>query len=178
VFCIQNHDQVGNRPRGERISSLVPHQALPAMAATLLLGPGLPLLFMGEEYGETRPFLYFTSHSDPDLARAVREGRVKEFIAEHVRDVPDPQDPSTFERSKLSYRRDGRHGALRETYRQLLSLRRQYQACIAAEWPRVRVDGRRFLLQRSEFDLEVNLGPEPSGGLAGWEWKVTPRRST
>jgi len=175
VFCLQNHDQVGNRPRGERISSLVPHEALPAMAATLLLGPGLPLLFMGEEYGETRPFLYFTSHSDPDLARAVSEGRKKEFISTATQDIPDPQDPSTFERSKLTHRRDGRHGALRETYRQLLALRRRYQACIAAEWPRVRADGRRFLLERSEFDLEVNLGPESSGDLPGWAWKVSLR---
>ncbi len=173
VFCLQNHDQVGNRPRGERISSLVPWDALPAMAATLLLGPGLPLLFMGEEYGETRPFLYFTSHSDPELARAVTEGRRREFIAASIEDLPDPQDVSTFERSKLTHRRDGPHGVLRDTYRRLLELRRHHQACIATEWPRARVDGRRLVLERSAFELEVNLGPEPSAGLPGWGWRVT-----
>ncbi len=175
IFCLQNHDQVGNRPRGERISSLVPFDALPAMAATLLLGPGLPLLFMGEEYGETRPFLYFTSHSDPDLARAVSEGRKKEFIATGEGEVSDPQDFATFERSKLTHRRDDQHGALRDTYRQLLKIRRRHQACIASEWPRAQINGRRLTLERSGFDLEVNLGPEPSAGLPGWGWKVRDR---
>jgi maltooligosyltrehalose trehalohydrolase len=77
VVCAQNHDQVGNRPHGERLSALVPWEALEPIAALVVLGSALPLLFMGEEYGETSPFLYFTSHSDPDLARAVSEGLVK-----------------------------------------------------------------------------------------------------
>src|SRR5690606_2039168 len=75
VVCGQNHDQVGNRPLGERLSTLLPWEAVYPVATVVLLGSGLPLLFMGEEYGETRPFLYFTSHDDPGLARAVSEGR-------------------------------------------------------------------------------------------------------
>ncbi|HEX4934423.1 MAG TPA: hypothetical protein VFV33_14640, partial [Gemmatimonadaceae bacterium] len=126
VVCAQNHDQVGNRPHGERLSVLVPTDALPAIAALTTLGSGLPMIFMGEEYGETRPFLYFTSHDDPDLARAVSEGREKEFIAAGEKEVPDPQDARTFEASRLSHRRDGAHGALRETYRALLAMRRKH----------------------------------------------------
>ncbi len=103
VFFAQNHDQTGNRMQGERLASLLPPEALPAIAALVLLSPGLPLLFMGEEYGETNPFLYFTDHGDPDLIQAVRKGRRDEFAAfSWSGEVPDPQDPLTFERSRLS----------------------------------------------------------------------------
>ncbi|MCL4485255.1 MAG: malto-oligosyltrehalose trehalohydrolase [Nitrospirae bacterium] len=102
VFFAQNHDQTGNRMQGERLAALLPPEALPAIAALVLLSPGLPLLFMGEEYGETRPFLYFTDHGDPDLISAVRKGRKEEFAAfSWSGEVPDPQDPLTFERSRL-----------------------------------------------------------------------------
>ena len=102
VFFAQNHDQTGNRMQGERLAALLPPEALPAVAALVLLSPGLPLLFMGEEYGETRPFLYFTDHGDPDLIEAVRKGRQDEFAAfSWAGEVPDPQDPETFERSRL-----------------------------------------------------------------------------
>ena len=79
VVCLQNHDQVGNRARGERLASLVPPGALRLAAALLLLSPYVPLLFMGEEHGEANPFLYFVSHGDPALVEAVREGRRREF---------------------------------------------------------------------------------------------------
>lgn len=172
VTCLQNHDQVGNRPHGERIASLVPWDALSPAAALVLLGSGSPLLFMGEEYGETRPFQYFTSHSDPALARAVSEGRKRELIARGAGETPDPQDPETFRRSKLSHRRDGRHGALRDHYRALLEVRRDHRAAFAARWPKVRRDGRCFTLLRPGLEVRANLGPDPAGGLGPWGWSV------
>jgi maltooligosyltrehalose trehalohydrolase len=81
VICAQNHDQVGNRQLGERLSQLVSLEGLKLAAAMVLLSPCIPFLFMGEEYGETSPFLYFISHSDPGLIDAVRHGRQKEFAA-------------------------------------------------------------------------------------------------
>jgi maltooligosyltrehalose trehalohydrolase len=168
VTCLQNHDQVGNRPEGERIAALVPWDALYPAAALVLLGSGTPLLFMGEEYGETRPFQYFTSHGDPALARAVSEGRRKEFIAKGAGDVPDPQDPTTFERSRLSHRRDGRHGQLREHYRRLLALRRKHLTAIAERFPEVEVDGTAFTLRRRGLVVRANLGGAPAGGLDPW----------
>jgi maltooligosyltrehalose trehalohydrolase len=168
VTCLQNHDQVGNRPRGERLAALVPWEALYPASALVLLGSGTPLLFMGEEYGETRPFQYFTSHGDPELARAVSEGRRKEFIANGADDVPDPQDPATFARSKLSHRRDGRHAELRGHYRRMLALRRKHLTTIAARFPAVEVDGTAFTLRREELVVRANLGAEPAGGLGPW----------
>jgi maltooligosyltrehalose trehalohydrolase len=88
VICIQNHDQVGNRMLGERLSHLVSFEAQKLAAGALLLSPYIPLLFMGEEYGEDAPFIYFVSHSDPDLIRAVRQGRKQEFAAFHAQGEP------------------------------------------------------------------------------------------
>ncbi len=136
VVCAQNHDQVGNRAAGERLSQLVSFAQLKLAAATVILSPYLPLLFMGEEYGETAPFQYFTSHSDPDLARAVREGRRREFAAFAWGEaVPDPQDPATFARSKLQHaqREQPHHAMLREFYRELLRLRRSTPALATLE---------------------------------------------
>jgi maltooligosyltrehalose trehalohydrolase len=172
VTCLQNHDQVGNRPQGERLPHVVPWEALRPASALVLLGSGLPLLFMGEEYGETRPFLYFTSHSDPGLAAAVSEGRKKEFIAKGAGEVPDPQDPETFRRSKLTHRRDGRHGALRDHYRRLLELRKRHGAAIAAGFPEVRVEGTAFTVTRPGLRVRANLGPAPAGGLEPWALEI------
>jgi maltooligosyltrehalose trehalohydrolase len=117
VYCSQNHDQVGNRATGDR-----PHgDELELRAAALLFAPQIPLLFMGEEYGEQRPFQYFTDHDDPEIAEATREGRRREFDFARVR-VPDPQALETFLASKLS--REERSG-LRDLYRDLLLLRRE-----------------------------------------------------
>lgn len=129
VVCVQDHDQIGNRPRGERLSTLVPFEALKLAAGFLLLPPYLPLLFMGEEYGETAPFLYFTSHHDPVLIAGVREGRRAGFstrVAEG--EVPDPQSPTTFERSRIAFDQLARPGQreLRALYRELLRLRRTW----------------------------------------------------
>ncbi len=101
VVCAQNHDQIGNRAQGDRLSGLVGFDALKAANATVLLSPYLPLLFMGEEYGETAPFLYFIDHGDPALIEAVRQGRKREFAAFGWTDIPDPYDQETFDRSKL-----------------------------------------------------------------------------
>ncbi|HET7753999.1 MAG TPA: malto-oligosyltrehalose trehalohydrolase [Anaeromyxobacteraceae bacterium] len=174
VVGSQNHDQVGNRPHGERLAQLAPPEALPAIAAITCLAPGLPLLFMGEEYGELRPFQYFTSHGDRALAKAVTEGRRAEFIASAGgEEVPDPQDPATFDRSRLSHRRDGWHAELRGVYRELLHTRARHAEIIGSRWPEVRREGRAFQLAwPGALTLEVNLGPEPALGLGGWVWWV------
>jgi maltooligosyltrehalose trehalohydrolase len=174
VTCLQNHDQVGNRARGERIAALVPWDALYPASALVLLGSGTPLLFMGEEYGERRPFQYFTSHGDPALGRAVSEGRRSEHIAASG-EVPDPQDPATFERSRLSHRRDGRHGHLREHYRRLLALRRRHLGEIAARFPEVEVEGTAFTLRRGGLLVRANLGAAPAGGLGPWAVEIEER---
>jgi maltooligosyltrehalose trehalohydrolase len=128
VVFSQNHDQVGNRMLGERLSSLVPWEGLKMAAGAVLLSPFIPLLFMGEEYGETAPFQYFISHSDPDLVEAVRRGRRQEFSAfEWQGETPDPQSEETFRRCKLNHnlRREEGHRILREFYRELIRLRKR-----------------------------------------------------
>ncbi|NIF03256.1 malto-oligosyltrehalose trehalohydrolase [Pantoea sp. Acro-805] len=104
VDFIQNHDQVGNRAQGDRLITLAGTERTKVLLATLLLSPHIPLLFMGEEFGETNPFLFFTDFHG-DLAKAVREGRAREFTghAGHDSDVPDPNDEQTFIRSKLDW---------------------------------------------------------------------------
>ena len=103
VVCAQNHDQVGNRAMGQRLRTLVSFEQYRLAAAVNILSPFLPLLFMGEEYAERNPFLYFISHSDPQLVEAVRSGRRGEFASFAWKgEVPDPQAIDTFERSKLN----------------------------------------------------------------------------
>jgi len=122
VVFDQNHDQVGNRAHGDRLT----REQLRVAAACVLFAPQTPLLFMGEEYGEQRPFQFFTDHVDPAIAEATREGRKREFArfaAFAGEEVPDPQDPATFERSKLD--RSNADPELRAIYRRLLALRRE-----------------------------------------------------
>lgn len=131
VVCAQNHDQVGNRKSGERLSQLVDFESLKLAAACNLLSPSIPLLFMGEEYGEPAPFQYFVSHSDAALIEAVRRGRAAEFAPfDWSGDVPDPQAEQTFLASKIqwSMRSEGQHGVLRSFYAELLRLRREIGA--------------------------------------------------
>jgi maltooligosyltrehalose trehalohydrolase len=128
VVCNQNHDQVGNRAAGERLSALVGFEALKLAAGITLLSPYVPLLFMGEEYGETAPFQYFISHLDPVLVEAVRHGRRAEFAAFGWQDrVPDPQDEETFRRSMLQHplKEKEPHAALLRFYKELISLRKK-----------------------------------------------------
>jgi maltooligosyltrehalose trehalohydrolase len=133
VVCAQNHDQIGNRARGERLAHLEPGSEL-AIAAVLLTAPAVPLLFMGEEYSDPAPFLYFTDHGDPQLKRAVSEGRRREFGWANV-DVPDPQAPGTFHRSRidLDLGSVGRHAGVRRFHQALLALRKSQQSLRALD---------------------------------------------
>jgi maltooligosyltrehalose trehalohydrolase len=129
VVCIQNHDQIGNRARGERLSELVNFEGLKLAAGVTALAPLIPLLFMGEEYGETAPFQYFTSHGDQALIEAVRKGRQEEFAAfAWEGKVPDPQDEATFNNSRLDHALKTKepHQTLLALYRELLAIRREY----------------------------------------------------
>lgn len=131
VVCIQNHDQVGNRALGDRLAALVGLQKARLAAALLLLSPYVPLLFMGEEYGEMNPFQYFVSHGDAELVEAVRQGRRKEFEQfGWGDDVPDPQASETLERSRLDRRRlsSREHAGVYALYRDLLHIRRDETA--------------------------------------------------
>lgn len=144
VIFSQNHDHVGNRMLGERPGRLVTFDELKVMAGTTLLSPYLPLLFMGEEYDETAPFLYFVSFDDPDLARAVREGRKQEFKALVGQgESPDPQATDTFLRSKLNHslREQGAHRVLWQFNRELLRLRRTVPALRHLNKQRMEVTG-------------------------------------
>ncbi len=126
VVCSQNHDQAGNRVMGERLCSLVGFEGAKLAAAAVVLSPNLPLLFMGQEYGEPAPFLYYTNHSDPDLVEAVRRGRRQEFAAFSWQgEPPDPQAEDTFLQSKLHPdQRDERGQVLYNFYQELIRLRR------------------------------------------------------
>ncbi len=127
VVCSQNHDQVGNRLAGERPGELVSFEKQKLAAAAVILSPYLPMLFMGEEYGETAPFQFFVSHTDPDLIEAVRRGRKQEFARfQWKEEPPDPQAEATFLRSKLDHnlKSETRHRTLRELYRALIHLRK------------------------------------------------------
>lgn len=127
VTFVQNHDQVGNRAAGDRLSTLVSLDRQKIAAFFSLMTPYVPLLFMGEEYGETNPFLYFVNHDDPELVEAVRKGRRSEFAAfGWADDVPDPQAEDTFLRSRLdpSLANAAPHDGLSRLYRDLIRIRR------------------------------------------------------
>jgi maltooligosyltrehalose trehalohydrolase len=163
VVSAQNHDQVGNRVRGDRLAATVPHEALKVAAATLLLGPNVPLLFMGEEYAETAPFQYFVSHGDPALVDAVRRGRAEEFVAfGWGGDVPDPQSPDTFERSRLTRNRPRtrQQEVLLSWYRALIDLRVSIPAFGAG------LTARHAVWTRESERLVVVHRPGPDGSAA------------
>ena len=129
VGFIQNHDQVANTSRGKRLSSLVSSGQQKLAAVLTLSSPFLPLLFMGEEYGETAPFLYFTSFDDPGLAAAVTAGRKKELGSHYSEsEFADPQAPGTFEHCKLDWSKTevSPHAEILRLYRDLISLRRRH----------------------------------------------------
>ena len=129
VVCAQNHDQIGNRAAGERLAQLKPGCEW-SVAATVLLAPSVPLLFMGEEHADPAPFQYFTDHQDAALAQAVRDGRRREFASSFADagEVPDPQAPETRARSvvTLALGDGGRHAEVRRWYRALITLRREH----------------------------------------------------
>jgi maltooligosyltrehalose trehalohydrolase len=149
IVCSENHDQVGNRAAGDRPAS----EELRLRAAVLLFAPQTPLLFMGEEYGERRPFQFFTDHIDPSIAEATREGRRREFAGFagfSGEEVPDPQARSTFEASKLD--RSQADEELRAFYRELLDLRRRLPREIDVE-----VDGARLRMRRGNVELHADF---------------------
>jgi len=128
VVYSQNHDQVGNRPRGDRPTAHLEDRQLRLAAAFVLLSPGVPLLFMGEEHAEPNPFPYFIDHSDPELLEATRAGRRREFEAfSRLGAPPDPADEETFRSAVLDHERarTGPHAQMREWYRTLLEVRRE-----------------------------------------------------
>ncbi len=131
IVFSQNHDQIGNRMRGERLTKLISFEALKLAAAAVVLSPYIPLLFMGEEYAEEAPFLYFVSHGDDDLIAAVRRGRHEEFSAFNwPGEISDPQSPQTFLDSKLNWdkRNDDNNRILLELYQKLIVIRKSFPA--------------------------------------------------
>jgi maltooligosyltrehalose trehalohydrolase len=149
IVCGQNHDQVGNRALGDRPAD----DELVVRAATVLFAPQVPLLFMGEEYGERRPFQFFTDHDDPFIADATREGRRKEFetfAAFSGEEVPDPQDPATFERSKLD--RSQGNAELWGFYAELLRLRRELPRTVSTS-----VEGSTLRVRRGDIELLIDF---------------------
>jgi maltooligosyltrehalose trehalohydrolase len=162
VICVQNHDQVGNRARGDRLSAILPFDAVKLAAALMLAAPALPLLFMGEEYGETAPFQFFTSFPDPALADAVRRGRTAEFARFAWQgEVPDPGATATFLRSRLNHALAGapRHRELREYYRRWLALRGSHPAL----GPRHKDRARAELVSGGDVLVLVRFSPEGRG---------------
>ncbi|HZW40507.1 MAG TPA: malto-oligosyltrehalose trehalohydrolase [Ignavibacteriaceae bacterium] len=161
VNCTQNHDQVGNRAFGERLSQLVSFEALKIAAGALFLTPNIPLIFMGEEYGETAPFIYFISHEDKNLVSAVQEGRREEFKAfEWNDDIPDPNDKHTFNESKLDWNKinKGKHSTLLKLYKTLINFRKVIPALDNTDrnnFEVTDVDDKLILLRRWFADNEV-----------------------
>jgi maltooligosyltrehalose trehalohydrolase len=126
VICIQNHDQVGNRALGERLTVLVPQNVRKLAAALLLLAPQTPLLFMGQEYDEPNPFQFFSDYGDPVLRKLTTEGRRNEFKHFGTAEIPDPHAPATYQRSKLNWSRDEGRNAMLHWYATLLALRNRH----------------------------------------------------
>jgi maltooligosyltrehalose trehalohydrolase len=156
VVYAQDHDQVGNRAYGDRL----PAEVRPLAAFCTLLAPFVPLLFMGEEYGENAPFQFFSDHIDKKIAEATRVGRRREFasFARFEEEIPDPQEVATFERSKLARQRDE---PLADLYRRLVAVRRELPRQVDAA--QSDEDGRWLRLMRGEFQVVCNFAPR--GGL-------------
>lgn len=182
----QTHDQVGNRAQGDRLSATLAPGLLACAAAIVLTAPFTPMLFMGEEWGAGTPWQFFTDHTDPELAEAVRQGRRREFAAHGwaAEDIPDPQDHATRDRSCLDWSEPDRapHARLLDWYRTLIALRQSRPDLLAPDLAAVKVvfdEERRLLsVRRGDVRLAVNLGgapaeipvgPGPVRVLAAWE---------
>ena len=173
---LQNHDQVGNRARGDRSSHLMSPGKLEIAAALILTSPFVPMLFQGEEWAASTPFQYFTAHDEPELGRAVSEGRRREFAAFGWKpeDVPDPQSPETFARSVLRWDEidDEQHARILDWHQRLIALRRRTPelGAVAAERAVARFDqGRQWLMvDRGPYSVACNLSKDrqelPVGG--------------
>ena len=162
---LQNHDQIGNRAKGERIGHLVNLGRLKIAAALVLTAPFLPMLFQGEEWGASSPFLYFTDHDDGELGRLVTEGRRREFAAfgGHGQDVPDPQAQATFERSRLDWDEVNvsPHAELLDWYSRLIRLRRQMPGLCDGLLDQVKTDfdecAKWLVMKRGPIAVACNL---------------------
>ena len=178
VVCTQNHDQVGNRAAGERSSALMSDGRLRVAAALLLTSPFVPLLFQGEEWGAGTPFQYFTSHTDPELARVVSAGRREEFSTFAWGDIPDPQDPATFDRSRLDWDELflERNASLLAWYAQLIALRRQVPALTDPRLDRVETacdpDLGWLVVSRGPVVVAANLGSSDWSFPAGLDAEI------
>jgi maltooligosyltrehalose trehalohydrolase len=185
----QTHDQIGNRALGDRLSATLSPGLLACAAALVLTGPYTPMLFMGEEWGATTPWQYFTDHTDPGLAEAVRAGRRREFTAHGWSEdqVPDPQDPATRDRSCLdrSEREREPHAALLAWHRELIALRRALPDLSDPDLAAVKVafdeQARWLAYRRGDLRVAVNLAKEPAeialggGGRVAAAWgEVSP----
>jgi maltooligosyltrehalose trehalohydrolase len=168
VGFIQNHDQVGNRATGDRLLEIVGPNRARIAAALVLLGPFVPLLFQGEEWGASTPFQYFADHEDPEMARLVSEGRKREFAAFGWDPtlIPDPEKRETFDCSKLNWEEvnEGTHGGMLAWYRELIRLRRSTPSLNNGERGRTqaRFNQRELWLSMERGDVIVtcNLGSD------------------
>jgi maltooligosyltrehalose trehalohydrolase len=166
---LQNHDQIGNRAQGDRSSHLLSQNRLKIAAALVLLSPFVPMLFQGEEFASSSPFQYFTDHDDVDVGKAVTEGRRKEFASFgwNPEDVPNPQDPETFKRSKLRWDeiRKEPHSSILEWHRELIRLRHSDPDLTNGRLDQVEVDvneeRQTLTTRRGKFELLCNLGKSP-----------------
>jgi maltooligosyltrehalose trehalohydrolase len=166
---LQNHDQIGNRALGERSGALMSRGRLEIGAAMVALAPFVPMLFQGEEWGASTPFLYFTDHQDPELGRAVSEGRRREFssFGWSPDDVPDPQAQDTFERSRLNWEElaEPEHRALADWHRALLVLRASYPELTDGRLSEVEVafdeEQGWLAVRRGRVMWALNLSPSP-----------------
>jgi maltooligosyltrehalose trehalohydrolase len=178
VVFAQNHDQIGNRARGERLSMMLTVTQLKAIAALTLLSPFVPMLFQGEEWGARTPFLYFTDHQDPELGRLVAEGRAKEFSSfQWAGEVQNPQAPETFERSKLDWSELSipRHADLLDWHRRLIDLRFNKSGCYRSPKAKVKFDKAAEWLQFEHAGVLVlfNFAAEPqSVPLVAGAWEL------
>ncbi len=161
VIFNQNHDQIGNRKFGERLISLTDFESAKLFAGTMCLTPNIPMLFMGEEYGERNPFLYFVSHLDQELNQQVRKGRENEFDSFYndEKSAPDPASPETFENSKLSwqYQDNDEQLAMLEYYKELIHLRKNHPVMRITDKENLNVqeENRVFLLERWQGDKRI-----------------------
>ena len=168
---IQNHDQIGNRAAGERISHLVNPGRVKIAAALVFTAPFIPMIFQGEEWAASSHFRYFTQHEDAELAAAVSEGRRSEFISFgwQPHDVPDPQDPETFHSSKLRWDEinDPQHADMLEWYRTLIELRRKSASLLNGKMPAAQVncdeEARWLTLRRGDIHVVVNFAEWAQG---------------
>jgi maltooligosyltrehalose trehalohydrolase len=164
----QNHDQIGNRAKGDRATALVTPGRLKVAAALVMTAPFVPMLFQGEEWGASSPFIFFTDHSNPTIAKGVREGRRREFEAFgwKAEEIPDPQAEDSFLRSKLDWNeaRSGWHAELLNWWKSLIRLRRSTPALTDGRLDQVNVefdeDAKWLRVKRGSITTAINLGTQ------------------